>query len=157
MPTFPNARYLFAAAELAYWEGFHAADPASIYRPAWEDSVLPVLEAGLVEPVAGDHVPCAGVRFRPAPGHTPGNIIIELDDGKQRAVLSGDVIHHPVQIERWEWASSFDLDPGRARQTRYRLLGELADSGTVVLPAHFAGPTAVTVVSDGDSFFYAAA
>jgi len=154
VPAFPRARYLFAAEELAYWEGFHAADPGNIYRQAWEDSVLPVLEAGLVDRVAGDHSPCAGVRFRPAPGHTPGNIVIELDDGRRRAVMSGDVIHHPVQIERWEWSSSFDLDPDQAQVTRHALLEQLADTGTTLLPAHFAGPTAVRVSREGDGFFY---
>lgn len=157
VPTFPNARYLFAEPEVAYWEGFHDADRESIYRQCWEDSVLPVLEAGLADRVSADHEVTRGIRLQPAPGHTPGNVVIELDDGRQRAVMSGDVMHHPVQIERAQWSSRFCLDPSAARERRLELLRRLANTNTVLLAAHFAGPTAVTVVEDGDGFFYEAA
>lgn len=154
VPTFPNARYLFAADEVAYWEDLHRAEPDNLYRTGWEDSVRPVLEAGLADLVRGDHEVAPGVRLRPAPGHTPGNVVLELDDGRRRAVMSGDVIHHPVQIERWAWSSQFCLDPDAARDQRRALLGRLAGTDTALLPAHFAGPTAVRVTAEGDGFFY---
>ena len=156
VPTFPNARYLFAAEEVAYWEQFHAADPDNRYRRAWEDSVMPVLEAGQVDRVASDAELLHGINLRPAPGHTPGNVVIEVDDGRRRAVLCGDTVHHPVQIEHPEWSSNFCSDPVRSALTRRDLLARMADTGTVLLPAHFATPTAVTIVSDADGFFYKA-
>ena len=154
VPTFPNARYIFADAEVAYWEGFHRADPQNIYCQSWQDSVLPVLEAGLVDRVRSDHEIASGIRLRPAPGHTPGNVVIELDDGRNRAVMSGDVIHHPVQIEQAAWTSRFCRDPLAARTRRIELLQRIAGTGTVLLAAHFAGPTAVRVTEDRDGFFY---
>jgi glyoxylase-like metal-dependent hydrolase (beta-lactamase superfamily II) len=154
VPTFPNARYLFAEAEVAYWESWHGAQPQTMYRRGWEDSVLPVFEAGLVDRVSSDHEIIRGIRLQPAPGHTPGNVVIELDDGRRHAVMSGDVIHHPVQIEQGAWSSRFCLDPDAARERRLELLRRLAGTGTVLLAAHFAGPTAVTVVEDGAGFFY---
>ncbi len=154
VPTFPNARYLFAEAEVRYWEDIHRTEPENLYRRGWQDSVLPVLEAGVVDRVRSDHEITRGIRLRPAPGHTPGNVVIELDDGRRRAVMSGDVIHHPVQIERAAWSSRFCLDPGAARERRLELLRRVAGSGTVLLAAHFAGPTAVTVSEDGAGFFY---
>ena len=155
VPTFPNARYLFAAPELEYWQAHHAADPESIYRRPWEDSVLPVLEAGLVQSVADDAELFPGICLRAAPGHTPGNVVIELDDGQARAVLSGDVVHHPVQIERPDWCSNFDLDQPLARTSREALLARVADTGTLLLGAHFAGPAALRVQSTAQGFFYA--
>ena len=155
VPTFPNARYLFAAPELEYWRSHHAADPDSVYRRPWEDSVLPVLEAGLVDTVSADAELAPGIRLQPAPGHTPGNVVIELDDGHSRAVLSGDVVHHPVQIERTDWCSNFDDDQSLARTTRQALLEQVADSGTLLVGAHFAGPTALRVESTATGFFYA--
>lgn len=155
VPTFPNARYLFAAGELAFWEAWHAAAPDNPYIRAWQDSLLPVREAGQVEAVAYGHEPLPGVRFQHAPGHTPGNVVIDVDDGRQRAVLSGDVIHHPVQIERVHWCSQFDIDPLQALDTRRGLLERVADTGTWVMGAHFAGPAALQVVRDADGFFYA--
>lgn len=155
VPTFPKARYLFAASELDYWEQHHAADPASIYRRPWEDSVLPVIAAGQARKVADDAELLDGIHLRPAPGHTPGNAVIQVDDGRSRAVLSGDVVHHPVQIERPDWCSEFDLDQAAARITREALLASVADTGTALLGAHFAGPAALRVETDAQGFFYA--
>ena len=68
---------LCAAAEVDYWERHHAENPDSIYRRPWEDSVLPVMAAGQVRRIADDEELVDGVCLRPAPGHTPGNAIIE--------------------------------------------------------------------------------
>lgn len=154
VPTFRNARYLFAEQECRFWEQYHVDNPGGPYERAWKDSILPVMEAGLVKRVGSDYEIMSGIQLRPAPGHTPGNVILELDDGKQSAVMSGDVIHHPVQIERPEWSSNFDLDPDAARQTRLELLARLADSGVILMGAHFAGPTALTIISDRDGYGY---
>ena len=154
IPTFRNAKYLMAAAELRYWEDLHANEPDNMYQHVWRESVLPVVELGRVERVASDHEIWPGIRLRPAPGHTPGNVVIELDDGRERAVMSGDVMHHPVQIERPEWSSCFDGDPDAARISRRELLERVADTGIHLLGAHFAGPTALRVTSDGDGFDY---
>lgn len=152
VPTFPNARYLFADAEYRYWEQFHAENPGHVFEHAWHDSVLPVMEAGLVDRVTSDHEIMSGIRLSPAPGHTPGNVVIELGDGEHRAIMSGDVLHHPVQIERPEWSSVFDEDPDRARVTRRALLEHIADRPVLLMGAHFAGPTALRVETEGDRF-----
>ena len=114
-----------------------------------------MIEAGQVDVVRNDAEILPGIQLVPAPGHTPGNVVIELDDGKRQAVMSGDVIHHPVQIERPDWCSNFDLDQAPARASREALLERTADTGIVVMGAHFAGPSALTVVSDNNGFFYA--
>jgi glyoxylase-like metal-dependent hydrolase (beta-lactamase superfamily II) len=155
VPTFPNARYLFAAGELSYWEAYHAVDPGNPYERPWQDSVLPVIAAGQVDRVANDHEILPGICLRHAPGHTPGNVVIEIDDGRRRAIMTGDVMHHPIQIERPHWCSQFDTDPYRAMDTRLGLLERVADTGTTLLGAHFAHPAALNIVRDGDGFFYA--
>ena len=154
VPTFPNARYLFARSEIEYWHAHHESDPESIYRRPWQDSVLPVIAAGLADTVADDAEILPGICLRPAPGHTPGNVVIELDDGREQAVMSGDVIHHPVQIERPDWCSNFDLDQPPAEQSRRELLARVADSGTWVMGAHFAGPAALRIEAADDGYFY---
>jgi len=153
-PTFKNARYLFAETEIGFWEQYHCDTPGTPYERAWKDSILPVMDAGLIDRVASDHEIMSGIRLRAAPGHTPGNIIIELNDGKQSAIMSGDVIHHPVQIERPEWSSHFDEGPDEARRTRLELLERVADTNVIVIGAHFAGPTALTITSDNGGYNY---
>jgi glyoxylase-like metal-dependent hydrolase (beta-lactamase superfamily II) len=155
VPTFPNARYLFARREVEFWEHFHNNDPDNPFKNSWLDSIVPVLEAGQVDLVDDGHEVTHGINIVPAPGHTPGNVVIELKDQNRRAIMSGDAIHHPVQIERPQWSSNFCLDPVQSAGTRMKLLQQLADEDIVLLPAHFAGPTAVKVVTDRLGFFYA--
>ena len=154
-PTFKNARYLFAEKEIGFWEQYHLDTPGTPYERAWQDSILPVIEADLIDRVASDHEIMSGIQLHPAPGHTPGNIIISLDDGHQSAIMTGDVIHHPVQIERPGWCSNFDDDPDQARKTRLGLLAQLADTDVWVMGAHFAGPSALKIISNGDGYGYA--
>lgn len=153
-PTFKNARYLFAEKEIGYWEQYHCDTPGSPYERAWQDSILPVIDAGLIERVASDYEIMSGIQLQPAPGHTPGNVVLHLTDGTQSAIMSGDVIHHPVQIERPEWSSNFDDDPDAARQTRLKLLERLVDTDVIIMGAHFAGPTALKIISDRDGYAY---
>lgn len=63
-PTFPQARYLFGAADVDYWA--RSDDP--LHASAFADSVQPVLEAGLVDPVAADTELTRGVHIRTTPG-----------------------------------------------------------------------------------------
>jgi len=154
VPTFPNARYLFAEPEVSYWEQAHKENPAHIFAQSWNDSVSPVIEAQLADIVSPDHEVMDGIRLRPAFGHSPGNVVIDVDAGAGRAILSGDVMHHPVQIERPDWCSVFDQDRTQARATRWELLQSIADDETYLIGAHFAGPTALRVSEGKDGFRY---
>ncbi len=155
VPTFPNARYLFAEPELRYWEQVRRDDPAHIFSVSWDDSIAPVLAAGLGEAVAPDHEILPGVRLQPAFGHSPGNVVIDVRAGSGRAVMSGDVMHHPVQIERPDWNSIYDQDRTLAQAARAALLDDVADGRTWLVAAHFAGPTALTISRDGNAYRYA--
>ena len=154
VPTFPNARYLFAEPEVRYWEEVHRDNPQHIFTPSWNDSVLPVMEAGLADIVQPDHEIMDGICLQPAFGHSPGNVVIAVEAGHDKAMMSGDVMHHPVQIERPEWGCVFDQDPAMALTTRRAVLERVADDQTYLIGAHFAGPTALQVQPDGEYFKY---
>ena len=51
MPTFPNARYVFAKSEFDHWTEQNAEVPV----PPFVDSVLPVVEANRAEIVSNDY------------------------------------------------------------------------------------------------------
>src|SRR5262249_44915004 len=91
VPTFPNAKYLFARKELA---GLNASgntgaarEPRSIM---YDDSVLPVVEAGQAVLVDDGYAIDDAMTVRAAPGHTPGHVSVMLHDGDKRAVFCGD-------------------------------------------------------------------
>ncbi|MDJ0928593.1 MAG: MBL fold metallo-hydrolase [Gammaproteobacteria bacterium] len=152
VPTFPNARYLFALDELSYWESHHREDPDSIYRRPWEDSVLPVIEAGQAQLVEMDHAVDDELWLEPTPGHTPGHVSVRIASQGEEALITGDVMHHPCQMARPDWTSTPDVNPEQACATRRALLESVADTPVLVTGTHFATPTAGHVRRDGDVF-----
>lgn len=149
VPTFPNARYLTSRVEREFWAGY---DMDESRRQMFRDSVHPVEDAGLLDlvDVPADGVDVApGVRLVPTPGHTPGHVAVRLASGGSAAVITGDCIHHPVQVPRPEIGSCVDVDPARAEATRRSLLTSLADTDTLVLGTHFPPPTAGRIVTTG--------
>ena len=140
-PTFPKAQYLFSEIEFDYWNTMHnSMQKEPILYGAYEDSVLPVIKSGQARLVKGNHMIETGVFLEPAFGHTPGNVIAHVSDNGSHAVLSGDVIHHPVQLIHPKWSTNFCINPEESRITRIALLEEYANTDTLLLPAHFQPP-----------------
>lgn len=146
VPTFPNARYLFGRIEYEYWKT-HATDAA--HAAVFADSVEPVIDAGVVDLVASDAEIADEITLIPTPGHSPGHVALHIRSDGEEAVLSGDVAHHPCQMVRLDWSSSFDSDALLSIETRRRLFSRFADTPTLLFGGHF-GPG--RIVSDGDAF-----
>ena len=148
VPTFPNARYVFAKRELEWSE----ARVKSIQDWTYEDSVLPVLEAGQAEIVDTDFALDDNLWLEPTPGHTPGHVAVRIRSRGENAVMSGDLIHHPIQLAHPEWSPIFDADPDLARATRRRFLEQQCDQDILMMTAHFPLPSAGYVTRHGDAF-----
>ena len=149
LPTFPDARYLMAAPEFSYWrDGDHGAEQATIFA----DSVAPVFDAGLVDLIGTEHLICPEVSLVPTHGHTPGHVSVRISSRGEEALITGDFIHHPCQMAHVDWSSAVDYDPDAARQTRRRMFEALAETPTLVIGTHFAGPTAGRLRRDGDAY-----
>ncbi|MGW7255240.1 MBL fold metallo-hydrolase [Streptomyces sp. NPDC054834] len=147
VPTFPNARHLTSRTEREFWAGY---DMDEARRQMFRDSVIPVEQAGLLDlidvPAEGVDV-APGLRLLPTPGHTPGHIAVELNSRGQTALITGDCIHHPVQLAHPAIGACVDIDPEQSEASRRDLLGTLADTDTLVLGTHFAPPTAGRVIT----------
>lgn len=154
VPTFPNAKYVFARQEYAFWEERERTGEQGPVPNVFTDSVLPVMEAGQAELVDMDYQFENGLWFEPAPGHTAGNVVINLQSQGANAVLSGDVMHHPLQLARPEWSSRACEDRVQSAKTRRALIERYADTDTLIAPAHFASPSMGHIVSRGDAFAY---
>ena len=96
VPTFPNARYLFARQE---WEHWRVAELRGRYTtdPYYEDSLLPVMESGQAELVATDYAFDDNVGIDPWPGHTPGHVCVVVRSRQASVVLNGDIMHTALQ------------------------------------------------------------
>ena len=154
VPTFPNARYLFARREWEYWRREYRSARFTD-DPYYEDSILPVIDAGQADFVDGAHEIDPWVRLEPSPGHTPGHVCVDVRGGGMQAVMSGDLMHHPLQCAEPGLSSCFCVDAERSRATRRRFLERHAETGALVLPAHFPTPAAGRVARAGAAFRFA--
>ncbi len=94
-------------------------------------------EAGRVELVEGDQTILPGVSALAAPGHTPGHVVVVISAGDERALLLGDAITCPAQLDETDWGAISDVDRDLAHRTRERLWRELEGDGTLGTGAHF--------------------
>jgi glyoxylase-like metal-dependent hydrolase (beta-lactamase superfamily II) len=148
VPTFPRARYLFARREWEHW----SAESEENTRRVMADSVEPVLDAGLEQLVEMDHRLTDAIWLEPTPGHTPGHVSVRLRGRDAEAVITGDLMHCPVQVAEPGWGSHFDSDVEQARKTRRDFCERYADTGIAVLGTHFHHPTAGQIVRRGDGW-----
>ena len=151
VPTFPKARYLMAKKEWAYWSA-HAEGEA--YGPVIDDSVRPIIECELAEFVEDDYELTPEVRLIATPGHTPGHVSVWIESEGSRALITGDCIHHPVQMTRTDWFSSADFDQDQTRATRETLLKSYVDSDVLIIGTHFATLTAGYIRSLGKDSYW---
>jgi len=148
VPSFPGARYLFGRCEWEHWSAEHDEDTQRILA----DSVAPVQAAGLAELVEMTHRISEEIWLEPTPGHTPGHVSVRLASGDDQAVITGDLMHSPIQLAEPGWASRFDSDAEQARATRRAFCERYAEQPVTVLGTHFHHPTAGRVVRHGDAW-----
>jgi glyoxylase-like metal-dependent hydrolase (beta-lactamase superfamily II) len=148
VPTFPRARYLIGRRDWEHWR--NAAHDPGICNIA--ETVRPVVEAGLVDLVDTTHQVCPEVRLVPTPGHTPGHVSVVVESRGERAVITGDLAHHPVQYGEPDLGMYADHEASVAASTRRSFLSERAQDGALVIGTHFATPTAGVVRAEGTSF-----
>ena len=151
--TFPNAKYVFHKREYAAWEG---ADTRGENPPGtvWRYNCEPIVAAGQALLVDDDYVLDDLVSLTPTPGHSPCHCCVNIRSRGQRAVVTGDMMHHALQCREPDWSTVFCTDPLQAAQSRRQFLHSVADTDTVILPVHFPSPTAGRIEADGEQFNY---
>jgi len=161
VPTFPNARYVFSEREYSYNLALsrERGAVARIQRQAgigtprrqpldgvFEDSVMPVVEAGLDQRIEIDNTLIEGFRFHSTPGHSIDHASISVTSRGETALFWGDVMHHPLQFRRPETNSVYCEFPKAARQSRHKAMQLAAELDALVFTTHF-GDSSVGKVS----------
>ncbi|HEX2560850.1 MBL fold metallo-hydrolase [Phenylobacterium sp.] len=146
--TFKRARHLIHRVEYDYWSSQTDAETKAMLA----DSLQPVIEADLAELVELPLQLCEEVALVPSPGHTPGHCSVAIASRGERAMITGDFMHHPCQIARPHWNAVSDRDPDQAERTRREQLGACAAGGVLVIGTHFPGPTAGRVSPEGGAW-----
>jgi len=154
VPTFPNARYLMPRTDFDYYRDEAAERVNPIIDQAFADSVMPVVNAGLVDFIgdSGEIADCLSIE--PAPGHSPGMLTYRLRSQGEEAIFSADVLHSPVQIARPELNTAYCINPDQARATRAAFLARAANREALIMPMHFGAPHCGYVRRQGDGYVF---
>jgi glyoxylase-like metal-dependent hydrolase (beta-lactamase superfamily II) len=132
--SFANATYHVHPAD---WQHF-AARTGHGYDARAAMAGLEAAGAVSIEPL--DHDIVEGVEVLHTPGHTPGHRSVLVRDDGEVLLLTGDLLHLPIQIAHPRWASNHDVDPMLATASRRRLVFRAAAGGWRVGVSHFARP-----------------
>jgi glyoxylase-like metal-dependent hydrolase (beta-lactamase superfamily II) len=143
-PRFPNARHVMGRSD---WEG--NADRA---EPGTDLIRLELIDRlGLLELVDEARQIVPGVTLLPAPGESPGHIVVRVESREDVLYLLGDVVHHACEVEQIAWGPPHaDLETLMA--TRRRLFAEAARRGALVINAHEPFPPWGRIVAVDDGY-----
>ena len=150
VPTFPNARYLLAEREYEHWIAATEAERFAASAITFDDAVLPLFDAGVVDLVDVDHQVTGDVALEHTPGHTPGHVSVRIRSQGEVAFITGDCTHHAVQFAEPSWHLVVDTDSNESTATRQRIVSECCDQPVLVIGTHFPPPTAGHIVSTDD-------
>ena len=150
VPTFPKAKYVMADRELAHWTQKEKADPASV--PWITDSVLPIVEAKRAQIVRSDFALNESVEFVPTPGHSIDHYSVLVGRPGQDALITGDMIHSPLQGKYPELGMRADYDSRQAGQSRRKVFERFCDSPTIMCVTHFPTPSTGRLQRWGDGY-----
>src|SRR3979490_135922 len=148
VPTFPNAKYVFHKREYDAWEEATkrgAQPPGNV----WRFNCEPVVAAGQARLVDDDFQLDDTISLTPTPGHSPCHCCVNIASRGQRAVVTGDMMHHVIQMREPYWSSSPDWDAKQSAVSRRKFLSSVAETDTLILPIHFPTPTAGLVPAAG--------
>jgi glyoxylase-like metal-dependent hydrolase (beta-lactamase superfamily II) len=150
VPTFPKARYVFADRELAHWTARQRADPNAC--PWITDSVLPIVAANRADIVRSSYAFSEVMTLISTPGHTIDHYSVHVGRPGADAIITGDMIHSPLQARYPELGMMSDYDSLQAGASRRRLFGQYCGSSTLFCTAHFPSPSVGRVIPWRDTF-----
>jgi glyoxylase-like metal-dependent hydrolase (beta-lactamase superfamily II) len=144
---FGEARHVIHRDEAAFWASEDAGRlPDDAGAPALA-ALAALLDADLLDRIAGDVEIVPGVRAIEAPGHTPGHLALMIGDD---LLWAGDAFVAMLNARHPGWVSAADMDGPTNEETRRSLLARAADEGRVLAATHM--PDALRVVRDGDGY-----
>jgi glyoxylase-like metal-dependent hydrolase (beta-lactamase superfamily II) len=90
-----------------------------------------------------------GITVKPAPGHTPGIVLVEVSSGGKTLLFTSDIVIHQAHIEHIDWIPSFETDHIAAEISRRRLIEDAYRRNLLLFVPHI--PTTLGSIGLGES------
>ncbi len=151
--VFPNARYVFGAAEFDFWnKGENVREARKFNRELYVKIVVPLANrATMIKP--GDEV-VPGIRAVDAFGHSPGLMAFTIESEGKRMINWADTAgHYIVSLQRPDIHLDVDDDKEKAVATRKRIFEMVNKEDLLVAGFHMPFP-AIGYVEKGKDGVY---
>lgn len=133
-PACVRARHAMSRLEYDHWSQ-RPEQPAFFV-----EQVQPLAERGLLELVEDGAELLPGVLLRAAPGHTPGQCAVEVEEDGRHLLFLADAVMNPVHFAHLDWVGTVENDPREVEKTRRRLLARAVDEQLLVGASHLWRP-----------------
>lgn len=135
-PVYRNADYFIGQAEWNFWFSDEALDrtPEMFVRVARENLGAIRDQVTLVH-AESDFLP--GVGSIPAPGHTPGHMVVKFASAGERLYYIGDTVLFPLHLEFPDWTPIYDILPEQAAASKRAIFDRVAAERAWVVGQHF--------------------
>lgn len=143
-PIFPNAEIIIHDKEYQFWK--ESSPDLSSVRVDEETKKFFITSAKQIIDFLGKNVTlkesgkevAPGIVIEAAPGHTPGHVIVEMDDF---VYLADTFVHQWLHLPHPEWSSMVDVDPQMGKETRKRILDKVSQENILVSGSHINFPS----------------
>ena len=135
-PVYTNAHYYIWKEEWDFWFSELAeAKTPEMFVTCARTNLEPLQDQVTLLDREGEVVP--GIGVIPAPGHTPGHMVVSFSSGGERLLYIGDTVLYPLHLEHPEWLPIYDIIPEKAAASKRRIFDLAAEEGVWVIGQHF--------------------
>jgi glyoxylase-like metal-dependent hydrolase (beta-lactamase superfamily II) len=151
-PIYPNARYVFGAAEYDFWKKNEGVREARVFNQKLFMTICEPLAPRSTFIKPGDSV-VSGITAVDAFGHSPGLMAFHIEsEGKQLMITADTFTHYVMGVQRPEWHFDMDDDKDKAIATRKRILSQLAADKMFAIGFHMPFPAVGWIDKTADGF-----
>jgi glyoxylase-like metal-dependent hydrolase (beta-lactamase superfamily II) len=151
-PVYANAHYYIGKDEWEFWfSELAAVKTPEMFVTCARTNLEPIQDRVTLLDRESQVVP--GVGAIPAPGHTPGHMVVSVSSGDERLLYIGDTVLYPLHLERPDWLPIYDIVPEKAAASKRRIFDLAAEEKALVIGQHFPPfPSLGHVVKKGDGW-----
>jgi len=134
--NFPNAAYYISKVEWDFWfsEDARKKTPEVFVTIARQNLEPARSRARMVE---GEIEILPGIRVYPAPGHTPGHMVVEAVSGADHLFSTADTVLYPLHLQHPGWLPVDDILPEQAAASKQAIFKRVAAQKALVVAQHF--------------------
>jgi glyoxylase-like metal-dependent hydrolase (beta-lactamase superfamily II) len=139
-PVYPNARYVFGAAEYEFWQkGENVREARKFNRELFVKICTPLSNRSTYIKPGDEVVP--GITAVDAFGHSPGLLAFMVEsDGKKLMITADTLTQYVMAVQKPEWYFDMDDLKDQAVATRKRILDMLASERIPFVSFHMPFP-----------------